>query len=148
MSLRKELRAYVAGELAKPGEHKKAELAASFLDDHRQLAIQYMRELAERQVAELIKELCDEPDADPLPLFSGFPAAIAVAPGVVKATVNCNLNDLAAGLEYRRQNVQHALQRFEEYGDSMAKFELMRSSETETVGECAERLRKNPPKDA
>lgn len=145
MSLRKILREYVAEQIGQPGEHKKAELAAAFLDNHADLAAEYLRELAEKRVAELIKELCDEPVPDPLPLFAGFPAAIAVAPGVVKATANCGLNDLAAGLEYRRQNVLHAQDRMEKYGESMARFELLRDDEAETVGECAERLRRNPP---
>lgn len=145
MSLRKQLRAYVAEQIAQPGEHKKAELAAAFLDEHSDLAREYMRDLAEKQVAGLIKDLCDESETDPLPVFSGFPAAIAVAPGVVKATANCNLNDLGAGLEYRRQNLRHAQERLEAYGDSMTKFELLRQAEAETVGECADRLRQNPP---
>lgn len=146
MSLRKMLREYVAEQIAQPGEHKKAELASAFLDENAELAREYLRELAEKRVAELIKELCDEPEADPLPLFRGFPAAIAVAAGVVKATNNCTLDDLGAGLAYREENVRNAQERLAAYGDSMAKFELMRASEAETVGECSARLRKNPPK--
>ena len=145
MSLRKILRQYVAEQVAKPGEHKKAELAAAFLDEHADLAAEYLRELAEKRVAELIKEMCDEPDVDPLPLFSGFPAAIAVAPGVVKATANCDLNDLGAGLGYREENVRHAQDKLRDYRESMNRFELMRATEAETVGECADRLRRKPP---
>ncbi len=145
MSLRKMLREYVAEQIAQPGEHKKAELAAAFLDDHAAEAAEYLRELAERQIASLIKELCDEPDADPLPLFSGFPVAISVAPGVVKATSNCTLDDLGAGLAARDDNIRHAIKSRDEYRESMNRFELLRTAETETVGECTERLRANPP---
>lgn len=145
MSLRKMLRAYVAEQIAQPGEHKKAELAAAFLDEHTDAVRDYLRDLAERQVASLIKELCDEPEVDPLPLFTGFPVAIAVAPGVVKATANCTLDDLGAGLTYREDNVRHALERLDAYRDSMAKFDALRRRDDETVGQCAERLRRNPP---
>jgi len=145
MSLRKMLREYVAEQIAQPGEHKKAELAAAFLDENADAAREYLRELAERQIASLIKELCDEPEADPLPLFTGFPVAIAVAPGVVKATANCTFDDLGAGLAYREENVRHAQERLNAYRDSMAKFDLMRRRDDETVGQCTERLRANPP---
>lgn len=145
MSLRKMLREYLAERLTQPGEHKKAELAAAFLDDNADLAREYLRELAEKRVAELIKEFCDEQAPDPLPLFSGFPAAIAVAPGVVKATANCDLDDLGAGLAYREENVRHAQDKLRDYRESMNRFELLRTSEAETVGECTERLRSSPP---
>lgn len=142
MSLRKLLRAYLADQLGVPGEHKKAELAAAFLDEHAAEAAAYLRELAERQVAELIKEFCDEPEQEPLPMFAGFPSAIAVAPGVVKATRHCTLDDLGAGLAYRADNVLHAQRRLDEYRESMSRFELLRNSETETVGDCSDRLRR------
>lgn len=145
MSLRKLLREYLADQLAEPGEHKKTELAAAFLDEHADQAQAYLRELAERQVAELIKELCDQPEQDPLPIFAGFPQAIAVAPGVVKATRNCTLDDLGAGLEYRVQNLEHVRQKFEGYRDAMLRFDQLRASETETVGECTDRLRRTRP---
>lgn len=145
MSLRKLLREYVAGQIGQPGEHKKSELASAFLDEHDEEARQYMRDLAERQIAELIKELCDEPDEDPLPIFSGFPRAIAIAPGVVKATTNCTLDDLGTGLQYRQENVDNAQRRLRQYMQSMARFEILRENDAETVGECTERLRNQPP---
>lgn len=141
----KALREFAAGRIAEPGEHKRAEIAEAFLDENTELARSYMRELAGKHVAALIKELCDMPEADPLPLFNGFPRAIAVAPGVVKATANCTLDDLGAGLEYRRDNVRHAQERLKAYGESMTRFEALRATETETVGECSDRLRKQGP---
>jgi hypothetical protein len=144
-TLRKALRTYVAQQVAKPGEHKKAELAASFLDEHDELAREYMRELAERAVADLIKDLCDESDIDPLPIFSGFPAAIAVAPGIVKATSNCLLDDLGVGMNNREENVQNAERKRRAFAESMARYEALRKDELETVGECTERLRLHGP---
>lgn len=146
-SFRKKLREYAAVEIEQPGEHKRTEIADAFLEAYPELAREYMRDLALKQIADLIKELCDEPEADPLPLFSGFPAAITVSPGVVKATKHCTLNDLGAGLDYRRENVRHAQERLKAYAESMAKFELLRKAEDETVGDCAERLRKQGPID-
>jgi len=138
------LRAYLADQLAEPGEHKKTELASAFLDEHAAEAAAYLRELAERQVAELIKEFCDEPDREQLSLFTGLPVAIAVGPGVVKATNNCTLDDLGAGLAYRAENIRHAQRRLDDYRESMHRFEQLRAGD-ETVGECAQRLRRNPP---
>ena len=144
-SFRKTLREYAAGQIAQPGEHKRQEIADQFLDDNPALAAQYMRELAARRVAELIKELCDEPENDPLPMFSGFPRAIAIAPGVVKSAEHCTFDDLGAGLEYRRKNADDVMRKLDAYRDSMAVFVSLRSSETETVGECSARLRKHRP---
>lgn len=146
-SFRKRLREYAIGQISGEGEHKRTELAAAFLADNLDVAREYMQDLAERQIAELIKELCDEPAQDPLPIFAGFPAAITVAPGVVKATENCTLNDLGIGLEYRRKNVSDAQRKLAEYGDAMARFEALRTREDETVGECAQRLRATQQKD-
>lgn len=142
MSLRKKVREFAAELISGPGEHKKSEIAAQFLNEHGDYAAEYLRELAEMRVAELIKEMCDEQHKDALPMFAGLPAAIAVAPGVVKATANCTLDDLGAGLENRRQNLQRAAEKFDAYGQSMSAFDRMRNSETETVGQCEARLRK------
>jgi len=141
----KQLRAFASDEISKPGEHKRRQIADKFLAAHPDLAHDYVLELASTQVAKLIKQMCDESGADPLPLFSGFPAAIVIAPGVVKATANCTLDDLGAGLEYRKENLRHAQERFEEYGRSMAAFVSLRASESETVGECQARLREQGP---
>lgn len=141
----KTLRAYAADQIAKPGEHKRQEIADRFLDDNPEIAHEFMRALASKQIAELIKSLCDEPEADPLPIFSGFPAAITVADGVVKATEHCVLGDLGAGLENRNENVRHALKKLEAYRDSMAAYESLRGAEDETVGECTKRLREQGP---
>ncbi len=143
----KALRAYATGQIAQPGEHKRQEIADGFLDDNPELAREWMRALASKQIAELIKGLCDQPEADPLPLFSGFPAAIAIAPGVVKATQHCTLDDLGAGLAYRQENVRNARERLKAYGEAMAAFESLRANESETVGECSERLRAQGPID-
>lgn len=137
----KKLRAYAAEQIGQPGEHKRQEIAVAFLDDNPELAGQHMRELASKRVAELIKELCEEPEHDPLPIFSGFPAAIAVAAGVVKSTEHCNLDDLGAGLRYREENLRHARERLDAYDRSMTAFAGLRASEAETVGECSARLR-------
>lgn len=145
MSLRKKLREYAAEQIGQPGEHKKAEIASAFIDEYGDFIAEYTRELVERYIQSLIKELSDEPQDDPLPLFNGFPTAIAVAPGVVKATVNCNLDDLGAGLQYRAENIRHAQERMDAYRNSMAAFVSVRSSEDETVGECQERLRARGP---
>lgn len=146
MSLRKKLREYAAEQIAQPGEHKKAEIASAFIDEHTDYIAEYTRELVERYIQGPIKELSDEPQDNPLPLFSGFPTAIAVAPGVVKAAINCNLDDLGAGLQYRSENVRHAQERLDAYRNSMGAFVAMRTSEAETVGECQERLRKQGPR--
>lgn len=138
----KALRAFAAEKIAEPGDHKRREIADAFLDANPELAHEYVRDLAGRKVADLIKELCDERTADPLPLFSGFPVAITVSPGVVKASDQCDLNDLGAGLAYRHENVQHAQKKLDAYRSSMAAFESLRASEVETLGECQERLRK------
>lgn len=145
MSLRKKFREFATGVIAQPGEHKKAEIAAAFLDEHADVVAEYTRELLERYVTGLVKDLSDEPQDDPLPLFSGFPQAIAVAPGVVKATANCNLDDLGAGLQYRAENIRHAQERFDAYRNSMTAYVSVRTSEAETVGECQDRLRKQGP---
>jgi hypothetical protein len=145
VSLRKKLREFAAEQIAQPGEHKKAEIASSFIDEHTDYIAEYTRELVERYIQGLIKELSDEPQGDPLPLFSGFPTAIAVAPGVVKATTNCNLDDLGAGLQYRSENVRHAQDRLDAYRNSMAAFVAMRTGEADTVGEVQDRLRKQGP---
>lgn len=137
----KTLRTFALDQIGTPGEHKPAQIAAEFLDRNPDLAREYIRELAERRVAELVKDLCDEPAQDPLPLFSGFPAAITVAPGVVKAIDHCNLDDLGAGLAYRADNVRNAQKRLEEYRLSMAKFDMLRERPDETVGELSQRLR-------
>lgn len=141
----KRLRAFAADRISAPGEHKRAEIADAFLDEHPDIAHEYLRELASKKVADLIKDLCDEPDGDPLPIFAGIPAAIAIAPGVVKASANCTLDDLGAGLEYRRQNIRHAQQRFDRYAASMTAYESLRATEAETLGECADRLRLEHP---
>lgn len=138
---RKRLREFAAEQIAQPGEHKRAEIAAQFLDDNPELARAYVRELAERQIATLIKDLCDEPDGHALTLFNGLPTAITVAPGVVKATTNCDLNDLGAGLTFRRENVRNATDRLNRYIESMNRYESLRKSEEETVGAVTERLR-------
>lgn len=147
MSLRKKFREFAAEQIAQPGEHKKAEIASAFIDEHSEFIADYTRELLERYMTGLVKELSDEPQDDPLPLFNGFPTAIAVAPGVVKATTNCNLDDLGAGLQYRSENVRHAQDRLDAYRRSMAAFVAMRTAEAETVGECQDRLRKQGPMD-
>jgi hypothetical protein len=142
-SFRQTLRAFAVDLISEPGEHKRAEIAATFLDEHADLAKDYIRELAERQIADLVKEMCDEPDQDPLPIFGGFPSAITVGPGVVKATRHCTLNDLGAGLRYRAENVRHAQERLDAYRESMSRFDLLREGPDETVGEVADRLRAN-----
>lgn len=142
-----QLRAFALDEITKPGEHKRREIADKFLAAHPDLAHEYALELASNQVAKLIKQMCDESGVEVLPIFSGFPAAIVIAPGVVKATANCTLDDLGAGLAYRRENLRHAQERFEEYGRSMAAFVSLRVSDTETVGECEARLRQQGPID-
>lgn len=141
----KALRGFVAEQIAQPGEHKRVEMAAAFLDEHSEVAAEHLRDLAERSVARLIKELCDESEADPLPIFSGFPMAIAVSPGVVKATINCTLADLGAGLAYRADNVRNAQDKLRAFRESMARFEALRTGDEETVGECTERLRLQLP---
>jgi hypothetical protein len=141
----KRLREYASDRINQPGEHKRLAIADAFLDENPELAHQYIRELASKKVADLIKAMCDEPEDNPLPIFNGFPHAITVAPGVVKATANCNLDDLGAGLQYREENVRNARERLKEYADSMTRYEALRSSEVETVGECQDRLRKQGP---
>lgn len=141
----KALRAFAVDLINQPGDHKRQEIADAFLDAHPELAKDYMRELAVKQVAAQIKDLCDASDADPLPLFSGFPAAITVGPGVVKATRHCVLDDLGAGMEYRLENLRNARARAKAYGEAMTAFEGLRATEVETVGECADRLRKQGP---
>lgn len=141
----KRLREFARDRINQPGEHKRQEIAEAFLDEFPELAQEYVRELASRKVADLIKEECDAPGADPLPIFDGFPQAITVSPGVVKATVNCTLDDLGAGLQYREENVKHARERLKAYSDSMHRYEALRTAETETVGECQDRLRRQGP---
>lgn len=141
----KTLRAFAVDLINQPGDHKRNEIADAFLDAYPELAREYMRELAVKQVAAQIKDVCDAAAADPLPLFSGFPAAIAVGPGVVKATKHCVLNDLGAGLEYRMENLRNARARAKAYGQAMTAYEGLRASEVETVGECADRLRDQGP---
>lgn len=140
-TFRKRLREFAAEEIAKPGEHKRQEIADQFLDDNPELAAEYVRELAAKKVAELIKEMCDEPEDDPLPIFNGFPRAITIAPGVVKASEHCTLDDFGAGLDPRLKNIKDAQRRLESYKDSMALFETLRSGAAETLGQCSKRLR-------
>lgn len=138
---RRQLRSYAVGEIGKPGQHNRAELAAAFLDEHQILADSFLRDLAERQVGALIKEMCDEDSNDAqLALFGGFPTAIAIGPGVVKAIKYCTLDDLGAGLIYREQNVLRAQKRLDSYVDSMKLFDSLRQRPDETVGEVAHRL--------
>lgn len=144
-TFRKALREFASGQIAQPGEHKRHEIAQSFLDEHPTLAAEYVRELASKQVAELIKELCEESEADPLPIFAGFPLAISIMPGIVKATAQCLLDDLGAGLVAREKNIGDAMRSRDRYRDSMNAYEMLRASEAETVGECAGRLRVQGP---
>jgi hypothetical protein len=136
------LREFAAAEIAKPGAHGRIELASRFLDEHADLAALFLRSLAEKQVASLIKDLCDEPTNEWQPdLFGGFPAAIVVEPGHVKATAHCTIQDLAAGLSYRKDNVTRAQDKLRAYVDAMALFENLRERDDETVGEVTARLR-------
>lgn len=139
---RQRLREYVAESVAKPGEHRYAELAEQFLADNPELARSYLNDLARTAVAKLTKELCeDSPTDKQMSIFGGFPTAIAIADGVVKATRNCVLNDLGAGLAYRQDNVDRARERLKSYADSMQLYEALRSSDEETVGEVADRVK-------
>lgn len=141
----KQLRAFAVEEIGKPGKHKRREIAERFLDAFPDLAASHLQGLASDHIAKLIKAMCDEATADPLPLFCGFPAAIVIAPGVVKATANCTLDDLGAGLSYREENVRNARDRLEAYGKSMTAFVALRVREDETVGECEKRVREENP---
>lgn len=136
------LREFAAAEIAKPGTHTRAELAQRFLDEHADLARTFIRGLAERRVADLIRDLCDEPTTEWQPdLFGGFPAAVVVEPGLVKATANCDLADLAAGEKNREENIRAASHKLRRYRASMASFEALRERDDETVGEVTARLR-------
>lgn len=53
--------------------------------------------------------------------------------------------DLKAVLEVQRAYVLYAASRLDAYRDSMAVFDGLRASDTETLGECTERLRKQGP---
>ena len=142
---RSRLREFAATEIGKPGSHSYAEIATRFLAEHPLLAEEYVRSLAERQVSQLVKDLCDEPaDFGQPDLFGGFPAAITVADGEVKASQNCTIDDLGAGLEYRRQNVRRAQERMASYVRSMQLFDGLKERDDETVGEVAERVKKRP----
>lgn len=140
------LREFAVAEIDKPGNHDRTDIADRFLAEHPDLAAAYIRDLAVKKIADLIKDLCDEPaDFGQLKLFGGFPNAIAVADGVVKSTRQCTLDDLGAGLEYRRLNVTRAQDSLRAYGESMAAFEALRVRDDETVGEVADRVQQ--PKD-
>jgi hypothetical protein len=143
----KRLREYATDRINQPGEHKRFEIAQEFLNEFPELTQEYVLELASRKVADLIKAMCDEPEDNPLPIFNGFPHAITVAPGVVKATTNCTLDDLGAGLQYREENVKNARERLKAYSDSMHRYEALRTDEAETVGECQDRLRAQGPRE-
>lgn len=144
---RTRLREFAVAEIGKPGQHPYAEIAARFLVENPLLAEEYMRQLAGVQVSRLVKDLCDEPaDFGQPDLFGGFPAAITVSDGVVKASQNCTIDDLGAGLEYRRQNARRAQERMAAYVRSMQLFDGLRERDDETVGEVADRVKNRKKK--
>ncbi len=95
--------------------------------------------LLQRYVGEQLRRLLRRPAG--LTLFPALPVALTVADGVVKAVEHCDLGDLGAGLAYRQENLRRAQDKFNAYVESMARFELLRERDDETVGEVVARLR-------
>lgn len=134
------LRAYTAQQIAEPGDHDRNDMAQAFLAEHRSLAEVAVTRLVERQVGALIKELCDADADDPqMALFSGLPAAIAVAPGRVKAIEHCTPEDLQVGETHRQDNIKSARERLNRYRKGVAAY-LEARRDDETVGQTAHRL--------
>lgn len=134
------LRVYTAQQIAEPGEHDRNDMAQAFLAAHPDLAQVALTRLVERQVGSLIKELCDADADDPqLALFTGLPAAIAVAPGRVKAIEHCTPDDLEVGERHRRDNIKSARDRLRRYREGVTAFLTSRRAD-ETVGQTARRL--------
>jgi len=134
------LRRSVTDALAEPGEHSRADLAQAFLAENPELAAAAITNLAEKQVGELIKALCDaEPDDAQMSFFAGLPAAIAVGPGLVKSIEHCDPDDLAIGEEHRKDNITSARGRLKRYRDGVDAYVKARV-DAETVGETAKRL--------
>lgn len=138
-SFNKTLRSYVATVIAEPGEHKRAELSQSFLAAYPDLAAMRMTSLVEQRINDLIREMCDAEPTDQMSFFDGLPAAIAVAPGAVKAIEHCTPDDLAIGELHRRDNIASARDRLRRYQRG-AKSYLSARLGGETVGDTARRL--------
>ena len=139
-TFRKSLNAYVDEILATDGEHKRAEIAEAFLDANPELALQEMRHLAERQVDSIIKARCNEEPSEQIALyFDGLPAAVAVAPGVVKAIEFCTPEDIAVGKSSREDNIRDARARLRRYAQGAGRYLTQRKG-SETVGETQRRL--------
>lgn len=134
------LRAYVTGALSEPGEHSRADLAQAFIAANPDLAQVMVARLAERQVGSLIKEMCDaEPDDQQMSLFAGLPAAIAVAPGAVKAIAHCLPEDIEIGEQHRKDNIASAREALTRYRRGKNAY-LKARRDGETVGDTATRL--------
>jgi len=134
------LRTYVAETLAQPGEHSRSELAQSFLAQHPDLAGVRLVTLAQAQVDILIREMCDADSGDEqMAFFDGLPAAIAVAPGTVKAIEFCTPEDLEVGEQHRRDNITSAQDKLRRFQTGVRKYLKARMS-GETVGDTARRL--------
>ena len=139
-TFRSRLRSYTAEAISEPGEHSRGDIAQAFLAENAELAQVALIRLAERQVDALIKEMCDaDPDDPQLRLFDGLPAAIAVAPGVVKAIEQCTPEDLQIGEKHRIDNIRSARGRLDRYRTGVRTYLAQRQGD-ETVGDTARRL--------
>lgn len=136
------LREFALAKIKEPGDHSRTEIAKAYIAEESKLIAAYVESIVLQKVTDLLKDLFEEPaDFGQLELFNGLPTAITIADGVVKSTDQCTLNDLGAGLEYRRLNIIRAQGKMRAYEHSMAAFAELREREDETLGEVAARLR-------
>lgn len=140
-TFRKRLREYAVKQITEPGTHHRSDIARAFLEENPDLAELAMQELAESAVNRLIGDMCDESAVGPqATLFGGFPAAIAVGEGTVKAIEYCTAEDVEIGYQHRLQNIERARDKAQTYQESRDLFLANRRSDGETVGQVAKRL--------
>ncbi|MBA2558445.1 MAG: hypothetical protein H0V07_00895, partial [Propionibacteriales bacterium] len=110
MKIQSEVRTYLAEAIATGRDIVYADVADQFVTAHEDELMEHAADMVRAAVAAVLKNLCAEraEDNGQLSLLPGIPAAIAIAPGVVRPRERCNWADLQVGRVERVSNIAHA----------------------------------------
>lgn len=139
-SFRQQLNRFITQEMNKGDAVSRQELTERFVKQYPLLVKQKVQELTARGISQEIKNLCESDATDQLPIFDGFPAAVAVERGSVKGIRACDIDDLNLAEEHRMENIKRASQRLTKFRNAKERFQENTVNDDETVGDVTDRL--------
>lgn len=116
-SIRPAIRQYVSDLLRDGHDVVRHDAADQFISDHPDEIAGATEQLVRDAIAAAMRQLCSErpEDTGQLTLLPGLPAAVSIAPGVVRPLNRCTWADLEIGRSERVENIANAEKRLDEY---------------------------------